>query len=240
MTMTPTDWLILIITTSVVVIVFGVWFYRLTHSDWHLKRSHAKRRLVEPDDTKQDFFCEPIDGEPKLCFACDRTWTAADIRSAPTVSPKSIAAPDVRPLRCGCAHGASSNPTRSAPSIWVNGDIVMAELLDKAEVLRLFGGNRPINASTLYRGIKLGRYPKPIRVGPNSSRWLLAECQAALRAMVEQRSSRLLLLASGALPRSTAAKKAELRKTLCWKPFLRSLLRRWKTSLRQRLRKSVM
>jgi hypothetical protein len=31
--MTPTEWLILIITTSVVVIVFGVWFYRLTHSD---------------------------------------------------------------------------------------------------------------------------------------------------------------------------------------------------------------
>jgi hypothetical protein len=31
MTMTPTEWLILIITTSVVVIVFGVWFYRLTH-----------------------------------------------------------------------------------------------------------------------------------------------------------------------------------------------------------------
>jgi predicted DNA-binding transcriptional regulator AlpA len=64
----------------------------------------------------------------------------------------------------------------------------MTELLDKAEVLRLFGGSKPINASTLYRGIKLGRYPKPIRVGPNSSRWLLAECQAALRAMVEERS----------------------------------------------------
>ena len=64
----------------------------------------------------------------------------------------------------------------------------MTELLDKAEVCRLFGGTRDINASTLYRGIKLGRYPKPIRVGPNSSRWLLAECQAALRAMVEQRS----------------------------------------------------
>jgi hypothetical protein len=31
MTMTPTEWLILTITTSVVVIVFGVWFYRLTH-----------------------------------------------------------------------------------------------------------------------------------------------------------------------------------------------------------------
>ena len=29
--MTPTEWLILIITTSVLVIVLGVWFYRLTH-----------------------------------------------------------------------------------------------------------------------------------------------------------------------------------------------------------------
>jgi len=64
----------------------------------------------------------------------------------------------------------------------------MTELLDKAEVLRLFGGSRPLNASTLYRGIRQGRYPKPVRVGPNSSRWLLAECQAALRAMVEDRS----------------------------------------------------
>src|SRR5215510_12767759 len=52
--------------------------------------------------------------------------------------------------------------------------------------------------------------------------------------------SRWLLLASGALPRWTAARKAELRKTLCSNTFLRPLLRRWKTSLRQRLRKSVM
>ena len=65
----------------------------------------------------------------------------------------------------------------------------MTELLDKAEVLRLFGGSRPINASTLYRGIKLGRYPKPVRVGPNSSRWLLSECRDALRSMVEERNA---------------------------------------------------
>jgi predicted DNA-binding transcriptional regulator AlpA len=63
----------------------------------------------------------------------------------------------------------------------------MTELLDKAEVLRLFGGTRPINASTLYRNIKLGRYPKPIKVGPNSSRWLKDECIAVLRSMVEER-----------------------------------------------------
>ena len=63
----------------------------------------------------------------------------------------------------------------------------MTELLDKAEVCRLFGGSKPINPSTLYRGIRVGRYPRPIRVGPNSSRWLLAECEAALRSMVEHR-----------------------------------------------------
>jgi predicted DNA-binding transcriptional regulator AlpA len=61
------------------------------------------------------------------------------------------------------------------------------QLLDKGEVCRLFGGTRPLNPSTLYRGIKLGRYPKPIKVGPGSSRWLRSECEAALRAMVEGR-----------------------------------------------------
>jgi predicted DNA-binding transcriptional regulator AlpA len=65
----------------------------------------------------------------------------------------------------------------------------MTELLDKAEVLRLFGGSRPINASTLYRGIRQGRYPRPIKVGPGSSRWLRKECEAVLRSMVDGRAS---------------------------------------------------
>jgi predicted DNA-binding transcriptional regulator AlpA len=72
----------------------------------------------------------------------------------------------------GRTHGASSNATSEL------------ELLPKSAVCRLFGN---INPSTLYRGIRVGRYPKPIRVGPNSSRWLLSECRAALQAMVEQR-----------------------------------------------------
>jgi predicted DNA-binding transcriptional regulator AlpA len=61
------------------------------------------------------------------------------------------------------------------------------QLLDKAEVCRLFGGTRPLNASTLYRGIKLGTYPKPIKVG-GSSRWLRSECELALQAMVGRRA----------------------------------------------------
>jgi len=34
-------------------------------------------------------------------------------------------------------------------------------LLDRRECCRYFGN---INASTLYRGIKLGRYPRPVKV----------------------------------------------------------------------------
>jgi predicted DNA-binding transcriptional regulator AlpA len=32
-----------------------------------------------------------------------------------------------------------------------------------------------------------GRYPKPIHVGPNSTRWLRSECEAALKAMIAAR-----------------------------------------------------
>ena len=65
----------------------------------------------------------------------------------------------------------------------------MPELLDRAAVCRAFGGTKPIDASTLYRGIRQGRYPKPVKVGPGSSRWLRCECEAALRSMVEGRAS---------------------------------------------------
>ena len=63
-------------------------------------------------------------------------------------------------------------------------------LLDRDEVCRWFGGSKPIDPATLYRGIRKGRYPAPVKVGPGSSRWLLAECQVALQAMVEGRAVR--------------------------------------------------
>ena len=64
----------------------------------------------------------------------------------------------------------------------------MQTLLDRAEVCRWFGGTKPLNASTLYRGIRKGRFPQPVRVG-GSSRWLRSECEAALQAMVQGRVS---------------------------------------------------
>jgi predicted DNA-binding transcriptional regulator AlpA len=61
------------------------------------------------------------------------------------------------------------------------------ELLDRRAVCRLLGGSRPIHVSTLYRTfIKKGRFPKPVKIG-GSSRWLRAECEAALAALVEGR-----------------------------------------------------
>jgi predicted DNA-binding transcriptional regulator AlpA len=61
------------------------------------------------------------------------------------------------------------------------------ELLDRRAACAFFGGTKPIDVATLYRGIRRGRYPKPVKVGPGSSRWLRAECEAALQAMVEGR-----------------------------------------------------
>ena len=61
-------------------------------------------------------------------------------------------------------------------------------LLDRKEVCRLFGGNRPLNPSTVYRHIRLGLIPKPVKVG-GSSRWLRSECELALRSMVDGRVS---------------------------------------------------
>jgi predicted DNA-binding transcriptional regulator AlpA len=63
------------------------------------------------------------------------------------------------------------------------------ELLDRNAVF-FFGGTRPINPATLYRGVRKGRYPKPVKVGPGSSRWLRVECEAALAAMAEERAVR--------------------------------------------------
>jgi len=61
-------------------------------------------------------------------------------------------------------------------------------LLDRMGVCRMFGGSKPINAATLYRWIRQGVLPKPVKIG-GSSRWLLSECQAALQAMVDGRQS---------------------------------------------------
>ena len=64
------------------------------------------------------------------------------------------------------------------------------ELLDLKTTCAFFGGTRPIDPATLYRGIKKDRYPAPVKVGPGSSRWLRHECESALQAMIARRVGR--------------------------------------------------
>jgi predicted DNA-binding transcriptional regulator AlpA len=58
-------------------------------------------------------------------------------------------------------------------------------LLDKGEVCRFFGNIHP---SSLWRGIKVGRFPPPIHIGPQLRRWSREACETALREMTEARS----------------------------------------------------
>ena len=61
------------------------------------------------------------------------------------------------------------------------------ELLDVYEACRVIGGTRPINPATLWRGIKAGRYSKPIKIGPQSVRWRRSELQADIARMIAER-----------------------------------------------------
>jgi predicted DNA-binding transcriptional regulator AlpA len=63
-------------------------------------------------------------------------------------------------------------------------------LMNCPDTCTFFGGSKPINPATLYRNIKAGRYPRPVKIGPGTSRWFRSECEAALRAMAERRTER--------------------------------------------------
>jgi predicted DNA-binding transcriptional regulator AlpA len=45
------------------------------------------------------------------------------------------------------------------------------EYLDVKAACRFIGGTKPINPATLWRGVKAGRYSKPIKISPNAVRW---------------------------------------------------------------------
>ena len=62
------------------------------------------------------------------------------------------------------------------------------ELMTMDEVLRFFGGReRPIHHTTLYRGMRDGRYPQQIHIGPQTVRWLRSECVAARQRLIDAR-----------------------------------------------------
>jgi predicted DNA-binding transcriptional regulator AlpA len=57
------------------------------------------------------------------------------------------------------------------------------ELLDRQAACRFFGGTKPIHPATLYRGVRAGRFPRPVKIG-GSTRWVREECKSALLKML--------------------------------------------------------
>ena len=56
-------------------------------------------------------------------------------------------------------------------------------LLNKHEVCRLAG----VSHATLYRLVKAGRFPKPLKIGPQASRWRSDEIAAHLDRLSAER-----------------------------------------------------
>jgi len=74
--------------------------------------------------------------------------------------------------------------------------------MDIGETCRFFGGEKsPLNPATLYRGIKAGKYPRPVKPGPGMSRWLRSECQQTLREMIAARDASPLARSTSELRR---------------------------------------
>lgn len=61
------------------------------------------------------------------------------------------------------------------------------EHLDEQAACAFIGGTRPIHPSTLWRGIKAGRFSKPIKIGAQSVRWRRSELAADLDRMAAER-----------------------------------------------------
>ena len=63
-----------------------------------------------------------------------------------------------------------------------------SELVDETTACQIIGGaNTPIHRATLWRGIKAGRYPRPLKVGPGTNRWREAELVAVLEKAAAER-----------------------------------------------------
>jgi len=62
---------------------------------------------------------------------------------------------------------------------------VLPDLLNIRQTCWLFGSIHP---ASLYRGIRAGRFPRPVKVGPGTSRWLRHEVEACLAGLVDRRA----------------------------------------------------
>lgn len=59
-----------------------------------------------------------------------------------------------------------------------------ADMLSIREVCHFFGGNqKPLDQSTIYRWVRLGKLPKPVRMSGTLLRWRRADLLAVMADM---------------------------------------------------------
>jgi len=78
-------------------------------------------------------------------------------------------------------------PLRSLSPKAGNNEVVHDDPLLRIEDLRHLGV--PFSKTSIYRKIKSGEFPAPIKLGPNTSAWLKSEVQAWKKAKIAQRES---------------------------------------------------
>ena len=69
------------------------------------------------------------------------------------------------------------------------------DLVTRAEAQHILGD---ISSATLYRGVASGRFPAPVKVGPNTSRWNRAKLEACVEQFEGQASAHCLGATVGA------------------------------------------
>lgn len=63
------------------------------------------------------------------------------------------------------------------------------EMMTIAEVCRFLGGKeKPLDKSTVYRWVRLGRLPQPVGLGGHLARWKRSEIIAARDALPRRRA----------------------------------------------------
>jgi hypothetical protein len=90
--------------------------------------------------------------------------------------------------------GASQHKRRAKPqrrrseskSITVGTGSPLSPFLTIKEACEYFGGSRPLDPSTYWRGVKRGYYPSPKNVGPGIKRILKSECDARVARLAAE------------------------------------------------------
>ena len=82
---------------------------------------------------------------------------------------------------------ASSQPTAAAPITPIDA-MPGSAFLRESQLVKKPGNDAPIipvSPATLWRWVRLGKFPKPMKVGPNTTAWRVADVRQWLQAQAQ-------------------------------------------------------